>query len=322
MNERIFSQINDQNTAYWLGFLAADGSCSSSKRRLMIGLSAKDKEHLQNFAKFLDSNNPILERNTLCSNNGKRYPTVYFTIISELLLQDLAQYGIIDKKSSINIDFLQYIPEPYKFAFICGIFDGDGWFSFTEKTQSFGFCGNELTTKSIISYLTTYLNWDSSLIAYNYKKSIYTYYFSSQAKNKLLSFCKAYMDLEEQVDLLPRKKRIAANLIEYLETRGVCHNRTKTNTIVIAICKHCGKEFAIHRGSDYCSQECVHLAQRRAERPCREELKKLIRSTSFLQLGKIYNVSDNTIRKWCKAENLPHRSSDIKKYTDEEWNLI
>ena len=53
-----------------------------------------------------------------------------------------------------------------------------------------------------------------------------------------------------------------------------------------------------------------------------EELKNLIRNTPFTQIGKIYNVSDNAIRKWCDNYNLPHRASEIKSYSDEEWLLI
>lgn len=61
---------------------------------------------------------------------------------------------------------------------------------------------------------------------------------------------------------------------------------------------------------------------RRAIRPDRNELKELIRTKSFLEIGRLYGVSDNAIRKWCKAENLPHKKTDIKNYSDEEWNLI
>ena len=32
-----------------------------------------------------------------------------------------------------------------------------------------------------------------------------------------------------------------------------------------------------------------------------EELKKLIRNTSFVEAGKKFNISDNGIRKWCKS---------------------
>lgn len=43
---------------------------------------------------------------------------------------------------------------------------------------------------------------------------------------------------------------------------------------------------------------------------------------SFVKIGKQFNVSENSIRKWCKAEKLPYRSSEIKKYSDEEWEII
>lgn len=54
-------------------------------------------------------------------------------------------------------------------------------------------------------------------------------------------------------------------------------------------------------------------------RPSREELKALIRITPFLTIGKKYGVCDNAIRKWCKAYNLPYKSSVIRKMTDDEW---
>lgn len=40
------------------------------------------------------------------------------------------------------------------------------------------------------------------------------------------------------------------------------------------------------------------------------------------QIGQMYNVSDNAIRKWCKIENLPSKKADIKSYSDEEWFKI
>ena len=62
--------------------------------------------------------------------------------------------------------------------------------------------------------------------------------------------------------------------------------------------------------------------KKRCEWPTREVLKEKIRNKPFLQIGKEYNVSDNAVRKWCKSYNLPYRASDIKKYTDEEWENI
>ena len=54
----------------------------------------------------------------------------------------------------------------------------------------------------------------------------------------------------------------------------------------------------------------------------REKLKQLIRTTPFLKIGKQLGVSDNAIRKWCDKYKLPRRVSEIKKYTDEEWEEI
>lgn len=84
-------------------------------------------------------------------------------------------------------------------------------------------------------------------------------------------------------------------------------------------CKECGAE--VSSGND-CCPKCAHKKMRIADRPTREELKSLIRTTPFTQIGKMFNVSDNSIRKWCKAENLPSKVSEIKTYTDEEWEVI
>ena len=73
------------------------------------------------------------------------------------------------------------------------------------------------------------------------------------------------------------------------------------------------------------AKRCLHCAgkfNRKVERPTREELKLLIRTTPFTTIGKNFNVSDNAIRKWCKTYNLPSKARDIKKYSDEEWNII
>lgn len=67
---------------------------------------------------------------------------------------------------------------------------------------------------------------------------------------------------------------------------------------------------------------CAAKNNRVTERPDRETLKSLIRSTPFTRIGKQYGVTDNTIRKWCDAENLPRAVKEIKKYTDIEWQNI
>ena len=54
----------------------------------------------------------------------------------------------------------------------------------------------------------------------------------------------------------------------------------------------------------------------------REELKNLIRTIPFTQIGNKFNVTDNAIRKWCDKFNLPCTKKEINSYSDEEWDLI
>lgn len=69
--------------------------------------------------------------------------------------------------------------------------------------------------------------------------------------------------------------------------------------------------------------KCDKIHQRKVkDRPDRDLLKTLIRTKSFTEIGRLYGVTDNTIRKWCKGVNLPTKKSEISILTDDEWNLV
>lgn len=54
----------------------------------------------------------------------------------------------------------------------------------------------------------------------------------------------------------------------------------------------------------------------------RELLKNKIRNTSFMKIAKEYNVTDNTVRKWCDKYKLPRKVSIIKAISEQEWEYI
>ena len=87
----------------------------------------------------------------------------------------------------------------------------------------------------------------------------------------------------------------------------------------IYYCKGCGK--IISSKAIFCI-ECSAKNNRVAERPSREILKEKIRIIPFTQIGAEYQVSDNTVRKWCDSYNLPRKKSEINKLSDEEWAPI
>ena len=82
------------------------------------------------------------------------------------------------------------------------------------------------------------------------------------------------------------------------------------------ICFQCNKNIVSKEGG------ICHQCSSINKRPNREELKELIRTKSFLEIAKIYGVSDNAIRKWCDNEKLPRKKSEINKISDEDWKKI
>jgi len=61
---------------------------------------------------------------------------------------------------------------------------------------------------------------------------------------------------------------------------------------------------------DYCSQECFKYASRKVrDRPSQEQLLEELKTTSYVQVGKKYGVSDNAIRKWLKHKKVVDSSS-------------
>lgn len=89
------------------------------------------------------------------------------------------------------------------------------------------------------------------------------------------------------------------------------------------VCPECKKEFeAIRQNQKMCSVICAQNHLRTTDRPSRDVLKDDIRNSNFTAIGKKYGVSDNAIRKWCKAYNLPFRVFDIKQINNEDWKNL
>ena len=86
-------------------------------------------------------------------------------------------------------------------------------------------------------------------------------------------------------------------------------------------CSSCGKKLYDKDKTGLCP-ECYKKTTRKAERPSREELKDLIRKIPFTEIAFKYGVSDNAVRKWCDAVNLPRKKVEINQYSDTEWSKI
>lgn len=91
------------------------------------------------------------------------------------------------------------------------------------------------------------------------------------------------------------------------------------NPQTMKYCLDCGVK--IEKYSTRCSA-CEAKRKRKVTRPSRDELKKLIRTKSFVEIAKMFGVTDNSIRKWCIAENLPSKKREIQLLSNEDWENI
>lgn len=69
------------------------------------------------------------------------------------------------------------------------------------------------------------------------------------------------------------------------------------------LCKRCGKKLSGKVKTGMCLL-CAHVGLRRAERPSREELERLINEMPLTQLGKMFGVSDTAVKKWCRKSGV------------------
>lgn len=99
-----------------------------------------------------------------------------------------------------------------------------------------------------------------------------------------------------------------------------CHSQTETFGNKRAkkhnYCIDCGCEISIRstRCNSCASKHKNSFKVKPENRPSKEELLELIQNNPFTVIGDMYNVTDNTIRKWCKNYGLPSTKKELKEF--------
>lgn len=85
----------------------------------------------------------------------------------------------------------------------------------------------------------------------------------------------------------------------------------------VKVCPDCGCK--IDRRSEYC-RKCSPKHKNSSthkvpldNRPSKEELLEMLKTMSFVDIGKKYGVCDNSIRKWCKNYGLPSTKKELRE---------
>lgn len=166
LNERFFNNLNVES-AYYLGLIIADGNIFKSddgrQASISITLNEEDEYLLKQFKE-------ILNANTVVSHDGRG--ASQFAIRSNLMAEDLKEYGVIPRKSYFT--YLPTINNELMPHLIRGIFDGDGSIQAKLNTDnrflhSFSFCGTHQLMQNISDYLYNNLKLIQKPKVYDYK---------------------------------------------------------------------------------------------------------------------------------------------------------
>ena len=125
LNHYFFENIDNEHSAYWLGFIFADGSIINSKSyRLVIELNKIDEDHLKKFIQDINTSHIIKYRNNrdMCS----------ISINSKNIINDLCSIGCIPNKTVNGYINEELIKKENIKDFLRGYLDGDG---FIDKTR-------------------------------------------------------------------------------------------------------------------------------------------------------------------------------------------
>jgi hypothetical protein len=128
-DESFFNKENEQSF-YWAGFIAADG-CVKSKdgkyKQLSIGLSKKDRVHLENFKLHIDFEGPIRDKIVKASEpHHKDSEGSELVISSDQVFNSLSKFNIVPRKTHTYTFPKWLIEHELVHHFVRGYFDGDG----------------------------------------------------------------------------------------------------------------------------------------------------------------------------------------------------
>lgn len=185
-NPYYFSKIDSHNKAYILGFIAADGCLTKSKKAvnyaLRIKLDESDEDVLHFIKKEFQSNHPVLHTVQKCDYKTKKeLKQVVLAITHDAISSNLIRLGITPRKSKTLSNVLNNIPFEFRKSFILGYFDGDGCITFSKDKPYIMIRGTEELLRGIIDSLElesySLKKYDSTWrLVMGSKKAIKTFY--------------------------------------------------------------------------------------------------------------------------------------------------
>jgi len=121
-------------------------------------------------------------------------------------------------------------------------------------------------------------------------------------------------------ELILSDKEVKQRRQEKLVKRRVPADQRKIKPLENIKCLHCDKEFKPkEKKTKYCCVECYRAANS-SNRPSILELINSFRQhKTFTKVAKVYGISDNGVRKWCRLYKIPDTSNEMRQFL-KAWN--
>lgn len=133
LDETVFEKIDNEEKAYWLGFLYADGCNMPESNYLNLSLQEKDKYILYRYADFFKTNKPLRLKKEI-KNGIEKQNSWGLEIYSNKICEDLVNLGCVPRKTfSLKFPTEDQVPNNLIRHFVRGIFDGDGCYTLRNK---------------------------------------------------------------------------------------------------------------------------------------------------------------------------------------------
>ncbi len=158
-----FFRARNETTAYWMGFLMADGSLHKSttnSHRLTLSLNADDLVHLQDFCLAIGLSPKAItkaRRKGVNPESGRPYVALMATVVLNhtAFAKWLLPWGIVPRKTYRFVP--PKIPKRLYPAFLRGWFDGDGCIHLPKR-------GQFLIVASIVAHEERAIRWYSEAL--------------------------------------------------------------------------------------------------------------------------------------------------------------
>jgi len=262
-NERFFEVIDTEEKAYWLGFLAADGSVDEKKRSVIFGLHAKDTDTVCAFRNAISATNPV------ATYGGEKNRHSKIVIVSEIMVNDLRKHGLI-APLSFGIQWPDLHPDLMR-HFLRGYSDGDGTFHSGARLNR----PSLAHAFSIVGPRTFMERAESFMQGRGFGRKILTWMKHTDPRIVYLTYAGrlqvqrvVHLLYDDATAFLPRKRETAMSFLDapVTERKSVWGNAVNESGPT-ATCPWCKKSFqktSARSTQSFCCRSCAAFARHSA----------------------------------------------------------